>query len=169
MVSRYHEKIQKEVVSYGADLKKDKKIRDVFEGNKDPLSIVDPKSKSVVNYQPDAYYLLKNNKKLIFEILDSEEKKQDIIIADIIRSILVENVEGIVFIYSGKVKVENTIMESLKTMYKGLIKLGVSTSKLPGDKYTAPYAITKVQAKNRKKIRGKLVEYFPFGNNDRSL
>ncbi len=162
MVTIYHKSIQNTLIDYAKNLKKNKKIREFFEGNRRPLSITDSKSKSVVNYQPDIYFILKNNKKLIIEILDSEEKKQDIIIADIIRSILVENVEGIIFIYSGEKKVENSIFESLKTIYKGLVDLGISLDNLPGQKFTGPYAISRSQANKKSLILKKLNEYFPF-------
>ncbi len=161
MVTSYHETIQKALVKYGNLLKKEKKIKKVFEGNKKPLSIVDSRNKYVVNYKPDVYFILKNNKKLIFEILDSEEKKQDVIIADIIRSMLVENVDGLAFIYPGTAKDEKTIMEALKTMYKGLVEdLGVSIKDLPNTKKTGPYSITRLEAENSERLMSKLQEYF---------
>lgn len=159
MVNEYHKKIQKEVISFGKELVKEKKIRKVYEGNKKPLSLVDPKTKLVVNYKPDVYFICRNNKKKIIEILDSEEKKQDIIIADIIRSILVENVDSIIFIHSGDE--EKNILAALKTIYKGLTEdLGVKLEDLPNQQETGPYKITKKQAKNDVKLKEKLKEYF---------
>jgi len=159
MVSAYHRSIQKAIITLGEEWKGQKRVRDVYEGNKRPLPIVDTKTKYVVNYQPDVYYVLRNNKKLIFEILDSEERKQDIIIADIIRSILVENVEALIFIYPGSKDTELTILEALKTMYKGLTDKGIPISKLPSDKKTGPYAITRREAKTENLIMKKLEKY----------
>lgn len=162
MVTDYHKNIQNSLISYGEVLKKTRKIRRVHEGNKRPLSIVDPRTKFVVNYQPDVYYILKNNKKLIFEILASEEKKQDIIIADIIRTMLVENVEALIFIHPGDSKCETMVLEALKTMYKGLTDLGISLSRLPNSKKTGPYSITMEEAKTKESIFIKLDKYLKF-------
>jgi hypothetical protein len=159
MVSVYHKNIQHALIFYGEELKKTGNLIDVYEGNKEPLSIVDPPTKLVVNYKPDVYFILKNKQKLIFEIPDSEENKQFSIIADIIRSILVENVDGLIFIYPGDSKTETRIFEAFKTMYKGLTKLGIPLSKLPKEKKTGPYSITRKEAKTEKSILLKLDEY----------
>ncbi|MBR9676790.1 hypothetical protein GOV04_01500 [Candidatus Woesearchaeota archaeon] len=161
MVTEYHKRIEDELLKYGQELVLNKKIRKVYQGNKSPLSIVDPKTKMIVNYQPDIYFILKNNKKLIIEILDSEEKKQDIIIADIIRSILVENVNTIAFIFPGDIKDEQTIIAALKTIYKGLTHLGIKLKDLPDDKKTGPYSITRTIAGNKVRLKEKIREYFP--------
>ena len=160
MVKEYHLLVQKALIEIGKQWEKDKKIKKVLEGNKKPLSIVDSKTKYVVNYKPDVYFILRNNKKFIFEILDSEEKKQDIIIADIIRSVLVENVDSLAFIYPGNKKDEKTIFEALKTIYKGLVDLGVKINDLPKDAKTGPYSITRDEAKKKKILTLKLRNYF---------
>ena len=159
MVNTYHSDVQSAIIKFGNNSKIQKKVRMVFEGNRRPLSLVDPVSKSVVNYKPDVYYILRNNKKLIFEVLDSEEEKQDIIIADIIRSFLVENVEAVIFIYQGKPNIEKLILEALKTIYKGLVDKGIRPQDLPDNKKTGPYSITPSQAKNEKTILNKLQYY----------
>jgi len=127
----------------------------------DPRSIssVDPRSKRVVNYQPDAYFVLKNNKKLIFEVLDSEGEKQDIIIADVIRSFLVENVDGLFFFHPGPESVENRILEALITIYKGLVSKGVAESELPSRKKTGPRLVTVEQAHNADEMKRRLTQY----------
>lgn len=163
MVTEYHKSVQDALINFGESLLKQKKIKKLYEGNKKPLSIVDSGTKFVVNYKPDVFFVLKNNKKLIFEILDSEEKKQDIIIADIIRSILVENVDGLIFLYPGDQKDERTILEALKTMYKGLIDdLGVNLNDLPNTKKTGPYSITRKEAQDHNTVISKLEEYLDF-------
>lgn len=161
MVSEYHKSVEEAVYRLGKKLVAAKKIRKVFRGNCRPLSLVDPKNKFVVNYQPDIYFICRNNKKRIFEVLDSEEKKQDIIIADIIRSILVENVDSIIFIHPGDDEDEKNILAALKTIYKGLTDdLGVNISDLPNNDKTGPYRITREQALNCVKLNEKVLEYF---------
>lgn len=131
MVTNYHSHVTKSIIFTGQELIKLRKIRKVFRGEEKPLSIVEYHSKHVINYKPDVYFLLRNNKKMIFEVLDSEEEKQDIIIADIIRSFLVENVEAIIFVFSGNKNVEYKIIESLVTISKGLVSKGIPEKELP--------------------------------------
>ncbi len=134
MVSKYHSTVEKGILLLGQEGIKQKKIKKVLRGNENPLSIVDHTTKYVVNYQPDVYFILRNNKKLIFEVLDSEEQKQDIIIADVIRSFLVENVEALLFIYSGSESDYKRIMEALVTISRSLIYKGVNADEIPFDK-----------------------------------
>ena len=87
MVSPFHRNIEQGIYLAGIELIKDGTVQKVFRGNKVPLGIMaHTPQKHSITYKPDVYYILRNNKKKIFEVLDSEEEKQDIIIADIIRS-----------------------------------------------------------------------------------
>ena len=155
----YHKKIESCLITLSNEWKSQKRIKRVYRGSEQPLSIVDPRSKRVVNYQPDVYLVLKNNKKLIFEVLDSEREKQDIIIADVIRSFLVENVDGLCFIHPGPETVETRILEALITIYKGLIRKGVDESELPNPKKTGPYLVTIKEANNAREMKDKLTQY----------
>lgn len=159
MTTDYHKKIADSLIMLGHEWKNQNKIKEIYRGSERPISLVDPRSKRVLNYIPDAYFILRNNKKLIFEVLDSERKKQDIIVADVIRSFLAENVDGLIFIHPGPESVENTIFEALKTIYKGLIDKGVLPSQLPSDKKTGPYLVTRKEAKNVQEIKDKLTQY----------
>jgi len=159
MATEYHKRVENCLIALGNEWKTQRKIRRVYRGSGRPLSIVDPRAKLVVNYQPDAYFILRNNKKLIFEVLDSERVKQDVIIADVIRSFLVENVDGLVFIHPGAASVENRILEALITIYKGLIRKGVDESELPNRKKTGPYLVTMEEAKNTREMKDKLTLY----------
>ena len=94
MVTDYHRQIERVLITLGDEWVELRKIKKVYRGNQHPLSIVDSRSKYIMNYQPDVYYILRNNRKLIVEILDTEIAKQDAIAADVICSFLVENVDG---------------------------------------------------------------------------
>lgn len=102
---------------------------------------------------------MRNNKKLIFEVLESEGKKQDIIIADIIRSFLIENVDALILIHPGPKSVETTILEALKTLYKGLVYKGIPQSELPNPQKTGPYLISRKEAQNAQDVKDKLTLY----------
>lgn len=159
MTTKYHKEIEESLIILGYEWKNQRKIKEIYRGSERPISLVDPHSKRVLNYKPDVYFILRNNKKLIFEVLDTEGKKQDIIVADVIRSFLAENVDGLIFIHPGPESVENTVLEALKTIYKGLVDKGVPPSKLPSDKKTGPYLVTRKEAKNTQKIKDKLTQY----------
>lgn len=159
MVTKYHNQIDSALFRMGCDWSRKRRIKISRRGNEHPLSIVDPRSKRVVNYQPDVYFILRNNRKLIFEVIDSEGEKQDIIIADVIRSFLVENVDGLFFIHPGPESVENAILEALITVYKGLIRKGVDEYELPNYKKTGAYLISREVAGDSDKLNETLTRY----------
>jgi hypothetical protein len=158
MVTNYHKQIENTLFSLGCEWKAQRKIKKVCRGNELPLSIVDPRSKYVVNYQPDVYYVLRNNKKLIIEVLDSEAEKQDSIIADVICSFLVENVEGILFIYPEK-PIETTILEALVTIYRGVVRKGIKEDELPDYRKSGAYLIPREEINDNSKIMERLSNY----------
>lgn len=129
MASRYHKTIEDALVRFGESSSKFK----VFRGNSHPLPIVDPRSKLVINYKPDVYYVRRiTNRRIIFEILETELKKQDIIVADVIRSCLVGNVERICFIFpSNRTDDIARVEEALYTIVRGLSRKGVPVEELP--------------------------------------
>ncbi|NWF78024.1 MAG: hypothetical protein HXY36_05475 [Chloroflexi bacterium] len=169
MATDHHRKIENCLVTLGAEWKSQRRIRKVYRGSEHPLSIVDPRSKRVVNYQPDVYFILRNNRKLIFEILDSEAEKQDIIIADVIRSFLVENVDGLFFIHPGPETVETRIFEALITIYKGLVRKGVDESELPNRKKTGPLLVPTSEVNIAQELKNKLTQYADEGKWFKSL
>ena len=159
MVTEYHKTVETLLLKLGEEWKSGKRIKHVYRGCQRPLSIVDAREKLVLNYQPDVYFILKNNKKLIFEVLESEAEKQDIIVADVIRSFLVENVEALIFIHPGPESVETAIIEALVTIYKGLYYKGISPTELPIFKKMGPYLLTREEAHNTNEARSKLIQY----------
>jgi hypothetical protein len=159
MVKEYHKTVETLLLKLGEEWKSGRRIKHVYRGCQRPLSIVDPREKLVLNYQPDVYFILRNNKKLIFEVLESEAEKQDIIVADVIRSFLVENVEALIFIHPGPESVETAIIEALVTIYKGLVHKGVSPPELPIFKKMGPYLLTREEARDADKAKNKLIQY----------
>jgi hypothetical protein len=159
MVTDYHKQIEFALTTLGDEWENSRKIKKVYRGNKHPLSVVDTRSKLVMNYQPDVYYILKNNRKLIFEVLDTELEKQDAIVADVICSFLVENVDGLFFIYPGPTSYESVILAALKTVYAGLVSKGMAESELPNRKKIGVYLVTRKEAASSSKVEGKLTKY----------
>jgi hypothetical protein len=159
MTTEYHKKIEESLIVLGSEWKEKKKIRDFYRGSKRAISLVSPHPKCVLNYKPDVYFILKNNKKLIFEVLASEGSKQDIIVADVIRSFLAENVDALIFIHPDPETIGTTILEALKTIYMGLVDKGVDPEKLPSNKKSWSYMITKDEAENVNKIKDILIQY----------
>lgn len=160
MTTAYHKQVESALIVLGSEWKEKGKIKQVHRGCERPLCIVESRSRHLINYQPDVYYLLKNNKKLIFEILDTELGKQDGIIADTICSFLVENVDGLIFLHYGDKSDEQRIIDIFHTIYKNLTDIkGVKQSELPNLKKTGAYRITKKVANDTRKIRNKLTTF----------
>jgi len=159
MVTDYHRQIENALMTLGAEWDRSRKIKKVCRGSQHPLSIVDPRSKHVMNYQPDIYYILKNNRKLIFEILDTEIEKQDAIVADVICSFLIENVDGLFFIYPEPPSNQKIILEALVTVYRGLVRKGVVESELPNFKKTGAYLVTRREANSPQRLKNRLTQY----------
>jgi len=156
MVSHYHSQVEKGLVEW---CKSSKRIKETFKGNETPLSIVDAHTKMVVNYKPDVYAIKKsNNKKIIFEVLETELKKQDIIIADVIRSCLVENVDKIIFIFPSEEEDDvRRVLEALYTTTRGLsTRLKVRGDRIPTG---GAYPILRNLTKDTKKVVKKIQEY----------
>ncbi|GAI41424.1 unnamed protein product, partial [marine sediment metagenome] len=84
---------------------------------------------------------------------------QRYIIADIIRSFLVENVEALIFIYPGSARDEKTILEALKTIYKGLIDKGALPEDLPNPTKTGPHSVKRSEAQTSETVKSKLERY----------
>jgi hypothetical protein len=158
MTTGYHRRIETILITLGNEWQKLRKIKKVYRGNQHPLSIVDPRSKRVMNYQPDVYYILRNNRKLIFEILDTELKRQDAIVADIICSFLAENVDGLIFVYPGPESYEDTILNPLGTIYRGLVHKGVDKSELPHVRKIGAYLVTRKEASKPLKLKAALAK-----------
>lgn len=174
MVTEYHKNVTNGIYEAGKEFLRLKKIKKVHTGDQKPLSIVDSHTKLVVNYKPDVHFKLNNNKKMIFEVLDSESNKQDIIIADVIRSFLVEDVDAVIFVYyqpekkeskqNGKNKetrnVEKRILEALVTISKGLIGKGINQDEIPFEK-SGTLKIDKKNGVDREWVKKRIMdEYF---------
>jgi hypothetical protein len=153
MVTSFHKSIEDAIIEFG---KNSKFVKKVFRGNEDPFSITESLSKKVINYKPDVHFLLKRRRgKLLFQVLRSELKKQEILIADVIRACLVENCDGIIFVYKKSDDKdefkddENRILEAL-SIVRGLYKKGIRLENLPYK--NSCVSISEKKSRDKKKI-----------------
>lgn len=98
MPSKYHVNVQKGIIAFGKDKLQSKRFREVY-GSSEPIFVNHPKGKfRPLVYYPDAQFVTKRGKRIIFEILDSEASKEDLIIADITLACLSPSISRIIFI-----------------------------------------------------------------------
>jgi hypothetical protein len=142
LVSKYHHNVEKGILAFGDRYKKFEKIC----GSNVPIHINHPIKRIVpILYHPDAHFVTKIGKLYIFEILDSELQDENLIIADIILSMLCPNVSNVVFIVprdEDQEKVWNLIV----TIVDNLVGKGFHNKELPNNILT--YYITKNEAKS---------------------
>lgn len=93
LVSKYHENVQKGIMSFGKRYGKFKKI------SGKPIPIVHPTKKEMpILYRPDVHFITKFNQVYVFEILDSELKDENLIISNIIQAYLTPLISKVFFI-----------------------------------------------------------------------
>jgi hypothetical protein len=98
MPSKYHTNVQEGIIAFGKDKPQCKRFREVY-GSNEAILINHPKGKfrPLVHY-PDAQFVTNRGKRIVFEILDSQALKEDLIIADITFACLSPSIARIVFI-----------------------------------------------------------------------
>ena len=155
MESDYHKNITKAIVEFAGELER---FVDIGTG-KEPLRIPHPTEKrSSIFYRPDVYFSTKSNKKYIFEILDSELKEQNLIIADAIQSFLVPNSFKVFFIMPPcDDETFDNVYDSVAVIWRTLVYITNKKYKLPRDVFL--YEITKNDSRSIKKIK-KQFKYF---------
>lgn len=116
-------------------------------GEKNPVHI-NSKSKRNIRYLPDGHFKTRLGKVRIYEVLDDELKKENLIIADIIEAYLTENVSLIQFIvpYS---EAEEKVNELAVTIYDRLVQMGISQKDL---RQVRTMTISKDIAKNKEAV-----------------
>jgi hypothetical protein len=155
MISKYHQNIQKGIILFG----KHKKVK--IKGG--PIPLIHPAKKIFpILYRPDVVFVSKLNKLHIFEILDSELKNENLIIADIILSFLSPNVSTIYFIVPSE-KDQDKVLNLATIIAARLSELGIPRKK----KTMRVFYITKTEARSPRcieklmkkaiKLRGKFV------------
>lgn len=90
----YHKIIKDTIYTVARESKKHKKVQ-----KEKIISLTHPTEHMLpIQYLPEIHIITNHGKKYVFEILDSQGKEPNLIIADIIQAYLVENVSKVFFI-----------------------------------------------------------------------
>lgn len=126
LVSTYHKNVQAGIVRFGKSYRRFAKIHS---GNV-PIHIFHPYQRSVVLYYPDAQFVTKHGRRYVFEILDSELKDQNLIIADVIQACLAPNTSKVFFIVPRE-EDQDKVKGIAVTIVARLQELGVAMKEIP--------------------------------------
>jgi len=127
-VSEYHRNVEKGIRAFGE--KRPKRFQKVCD-SATPIHINHPRKKMYpILYYPDVIFVTKLGKRHIFEVLDSELKDANLIIADIVQSCLSPNTSEVIFIVK-KEKDEDKVLDLAQTITDNLITKGISKKELP--------------------------------------
>jgi len=121
----YHKIVQEGILLYEKTL-----------GNKGSKGEINPvhinaRSKKQIIYLPDGHFKTRRGKRRIYEILDDQLNKPNLIIADVIQAYLTENVSLIMFIVPRQDDIE-PVKELAVTIYDRLVQMGISQKDLGG-------------------------------------
>jgi len=126
-VSKYHSNVEKGIRAFGEKHSKRFKVCD----SATPIHINHPTKKMYpILYRPDVIFVTKLGKRHIFEVLDSELKDANLIVADILQACLSPNTSEVIFIVK-KQKDQDRVLDLAQTIVDNLISKGVSKRELP--------------------------------------
>ena len=146
----YHRKIKKIIYKIASASRNHKKV---FKERRIPIPHPTQSLKPLM-YLPEITIHTKRGKKYIFEILDSQGKDQNLIIADIIQSYLVENACKVFFIAKNKTE-ESTVKRLSDIIGARLEENGYYVKELP---LVTVYLLEK-NLRNEEKLTSTLLEY----------
>lgn len=146
MVSIYHKNVEEGIMAFGKKYKRFQRIC----GSNVPIPINHPtKRMRPILYRPDVHFITKFGKKYIFEILDSELKDENLIIADIILACLSPNTSKVILIVPTE-KDQDKVLDLILPLIANLTDKGVPKKELP--KVVATSFITKSEAKTAQSV-----------------
>jgi len=153
MPSDYHSNVEKGIIEFG---KKYKIYKNIYVGSNRPIPINHPTQKKVpIQYRPDVYFVTKWGGLIIFEILDSEMKDENLLIADILLACLSQNVKKIFFI-TPTMEDSEKVQDLALTIISNLESKGASKKELP--KVFANLFILKDEAQTPDSVKKMLIE-----------
>jgi len=147
MTSKYHINVQKGIVEFGKEFKRFKEIY----GENRPILINHPRGRfAPIRFFPDAQFVTKQGKRYLFEIMDSQLKNENLIIADVLLACLSANISKIVFIVPTE-QAQGKVQRVAATIVANLESLGIPKKKLPKEVRFA--FILKEEAKSPEAVR----------------
>ena len=156
MVSQYHHNIEEGILAFGKRYEKFEKIC----GNNVPIHINHPTKRIVpILYYPDAHFVTKVGKLYIFEVLASELRNENLIVADILLSCLCPNVSNVVFIVP-RIEDQDKVIDLVVTITDNLVGRGIHNKELPNiyvfyilkKEATNPESVTEVLVKGAREM-----------------
>jgi len=146
VVSGYHEIVKNGIIKFGKQYKRFEKIH----GSNVPIHINHPTKGISILYRPDVQFITKHRGRYIFEILDSELRDQNLIIADTILACLSPNTSKVFFIVPTE-KDQDKVLDTVVTLVARLRTLGVSKKELP--RIVAPFYVLRSEAKSPETVK----------------
>ena len=119
-MNRYHSVVQDGIVLHGQR----GGYAEVFRDNR-PIHINHPTTRRQILYRPDAIFVTRFGKKVLFEVLDDQLHDDNLIIADIIQSLITENVSRILFVVPTESD-QDKVRDLALTIYSRLVEMGIS-------------------------------------------
>ena len=151
MVSAYHRNVEGGILAFGRKYKRFAEIN----GSNVPIHINHPTKRMLpILYHPDAHFVTKFGKRYIFEILDSELKNENLIIADILLACLSPNTSKVIFIVP-KDEDQIKVYDLIFPIMDNLVNNGVPKRKLP--RVVATLYILRSEAKTSESVTEILV------------
>lgn len=153
MPSDYHNNVEQGIIEFGKNYKTFKRI---CTGGSNPIPINHPTQKKVpILYRPDVYFVTKSGGLFIFEILDSEMKDENLIIADILLASLAQNAKKI-FLITPTIKDDEKVQDLALTIIDNLTLKGASKKELP--RVMANLYILREEAQTPNDVKKMLIE-----------
>jgi len=152
MLSTYHTNVVQGILAFG---KKYKKFKKIYTSNI-PIHINHPTKRMFpILYRPDVHFVTKLGKRYIFEVLDSELKDENLVIADILLACLCPNVSYVAFIVP-KEKDQDKVMDLVLTVVDNLVAKGFQNDELPT--VIGAFYILRSEAMSAESVTGFLVK-----------
>lgn len=151
-MKRYHRNVEDGILEFGR-----RRRFPHVNGDNVPLHINHPFTRKQILYRPDAHFITRHGKLVIFEVLDDEIGDDNLVIADIIQAFLTPNVLQIFFI----VPVPNDqdhVKELAVTIYATLVNMGVPERNL---KDVRTLYIARSEARSARRVANLLARLVP--------
>jgi hypothetical protein len=151
----YHRNVEQGILAFGKKYKRFDKIH----GSNVPIHINHPTKRTrPILYRPDAHFVTKFGRRFIFEIIDSELKDENLIIADILLACLSPNTSKVIFIVPRE-EDQDKVMDLILTIVGNLAIKGIPKKELPKvvatlyileNEASSPEMVTEVLVKSAK-------------------
>ncbi len=148
----YHRTVQKGILAFG-----NKRGFPKVHGDNVPIHIHHTTGRRQILYHPDAHFITRHGKLYLFEVLDDELKKENLIIADVILAYLSPNVAKIFFIVP-KPRDQDKIRDLSITIYDRLVDMGMPKRNL---REVRVFFVLRREARSARKVANLIERNWP--------